>query len=254
MKIHPAPQGSLEWMQARAGIPTASEMDNLLTPEFKIRTGEMPKTYLATKLAEWWTGSPMPSFNASLDMEFGQILEKEAVPTWEFEKGQSVQRVGLCLTDDEKVGCSPDGLLGEDSGIEIKCLAMNTHTKLLLGGGLPKDYAVQVHGCLYVTGRPHWVFFAYRRGFPHLIVDIERNEEIQEKIGEALSEFLANMAEAQQKLIDINGGPPSRLNKVMDELKGKSSSGSLDKLVETVGQQAVNPELMKLFEQQLDAP
>ena len=56
MIISKHPQGSIEWMQARAGIPTASEFDNLVTPKWEVRTGQMPKTYLARKLAEWWQG------------------------------------------------------------------------------------------------------------------------------------------------------------------------------------------------------
>jgi Na+/alanine symporter len=63
MKIHEAGQGSVEWMQARSGIPTASEFDALVTPKWKVKTGDGPKTYLAKKLAEWWLGGPLASFN-----------------------------------------------------------------------------------------------------------------------------------------------------------------------------------------------
>lgn len=209
MKIHPAEQGSLEWICARAGIPTASEFDSLLTPEFKLRTGEMPKSYLAKKVAEAWTGSPMPTFQ-SIDMDFGKILEEEALPFYSFQTGQEIKRVGLCLTDDGKVGCSPDGLIGDDCGIEVKSPAMDTHVKYLLAGTLPKDYAPQVHGAMFVTGRPRWVFMSYRRHFPPLILTVERDEEIQEKIAEALDGFLAGMTIALAKLEEINGGPPKR--------------------------------------------
>ncbi len=211
MKISPHKQQSVEWMIERSGIPTASEFDSLVTPEFKIRTGETPKSYLAQKVAEAWMGGPIASFN-SFDMEQGQILEQEAIPYYELLKGESVQRVGLVTTDDGLVGCSPDGLIGEDNGIEIKCPAVQTHTKYLLDGGLPKDYAAQVHGAMFVTGRPRWTFFSYRRHFPPFMLTIERDEDIQEMIAEALALFLAKLQEANKRMEELNGGPPRRFN------------------------------------------
>ncbi len=208
MIIHPAQQGSLEWMMARAGIPTASEFDALLTPEFKIRTGEMPKTYLAKKVAEAWTGGPLPSFQG-FDMDQGQILETEAIPFYELETGEKVTRPGLCLTDDGAVGCSPDGLIGDDCGIEIKCPEMHSHVRYLLAGEVPKDYLAQVHGGMFVTGRSRWKFLSYRRHFPPLIVTVERDEEIQEQIASALALFLGQMQVAMERLEELNGGPPA---------------------------------------------
>lgn len=212
MKIHPAEQGSLDWIMARAGIPTASEWDALLTPEFAIRKGEMPKTYLAKKVAELWLGGPLPGFNV-WDTDQGKLLEDEAVPFFTLETGIEVQRVGLVTTDDELVGCSPDGLIGEDSGLECKCPAAETHTKYVLNGELPKDYAVQVHGSMFVTKRPTWRFLSYRRRFPPLILVIERDEEIQEKIAEALALFLGQFQTAMSRMEEINGGPPFRAPK-----------------------------------------
>lgn len=209
MKIHPAQQNSLSWLMARAGIPTASEWDALISPEWKIRTGEMPKTYLARKVAEAWSGGPLPGFNV-IDMDFGKILEEEAIPWFEFSTGIQIQRVGLCTTDDGKLGCSPDGLIGEDSGIEIKCPEAQTHVKYVLNGILPKDYAVQVHGAMLVTGRPTWRFLSYRRLFPPLVLTIQRDEEIQKTLREALGAFLAEFERAMKRLEELNGGPPWR--------------------------------------------
>lgn len=209
MKIHPAQQNSLEWLIARAGIPTASEWDALLTPEFTIRKGEMPKSYLARKVAEAWTGGPLPGFNI-LDMDFGKILEEEAAPWYTLETGETIQRVGLITTDDGKVGCSPDGLIGDDCGIEIKCPAMHTHVGYLLKNEVPKDYVVQVHGAMFVTERPRWKFLSYCRHFPALILEVERDDEIQEHIAEALALFLAQFESAMARLTDLNGGPPRK--------------------------------------------
>lgn len=202
-------QNSLQWLTARAGIPTASEFNQLLTPKFEIRTGEMPKTYLARKLAEYWLGGPLPGFG-TLDMEFGQILEQEAKPWFALEYDLQIESVGFVTTDDGRVGCSPDGLITDSNGIEIKCPEPQTHCKYLLAGTLPPDYAAQVHGAMYVTGGSHWYFVSYRRRFPALVLLVERDEKIQEAIDSALGEFLARFETAKERLIELNGGPPKR--------------------------------------------
>lgn len=209
MMISPHEQGSVDWSIARAGIPTASEFDQLVTPEFKVRTGEMPKSYLAKKLAEWWLGGPLASFN-SFDVEQGRLLEDEARPWFSFEHGIEVQKVGLITTDDGRIGCSPDGLIGEHGGIEIKCPAVHTHVSYLLAGTLPKDYAAQVHGSMLVTGRSEWTFLSYRRGFPALVLRVERDEAIQSALREALDAFLERLEAAKAQLEKLNGGPPYR--------------------------------------------
>lgn len=204
-------QNTLEWHMARAGIPTASEFDSLLTAKFEIRNGDTPRTYLERKVAEAWQGGPLPIFNGSFAMEQGKILEEEAIPWYELEYSTRIQRVGFVTTDDKRAGCSPDGLIGEHSGIELKCPEAHTHVKYLLNGTLPKDYACQVHGSMFVTGRPQWQFVSYRRNFPALVLTIERDEEIQEKIAEALAQFFEKFDLAMEQMVELNGGPPPRL-------------------------------------------
>ena len=209
MKIHPAAQGTVDWLLARSAIPTASEFGQLVTPKFKVRTGDMPKTYLYEKLAEWWQGGPLPSFQ-SANMEFGNILEERAIPWYELQHGVTIQRVGLCLTDDGKVGCSPDGLIGMDGGIEFKCPAAHTQVRRLMEGELPDEYAAQVHGSMYVTGRPWWKFVSYASHFPKYVLHVERDEVIQEAIAEAIDAFLTAFEAGKARMIEINGGPPER--------------------------------------------
>jgi hypothetical protein len=209
MKIHHAPPNTLEWLAARAGVVTASEFDQVVTPEFKARTGEMPRSYLARKVAEKWLGSPLAGYQ-SIDMEIGQVLEDRALPAYRLLTGNPVTRVGLVTTDDGTIGCSPDGLIGDFSGIEIKCPRPETHVKYLLNATLPKEYAPQVHGGMFVTGRKEWVFMSYARGFPPFIMTVERNDEIMEALGDALNDFATQLNEAYQRLIEINDGPPKR--------------------------------------------
>lgn len=202
------PQGSVDWMLARSGIPTASEFDQLVTPLGEPRKGEMPKSYLAAKLAEWWQGGPLLGFN-QFDVEQGQILENEAKPWYELQTGQDIQAVGFVTTDDGKVGCSPDGLL-DNGGIEIKCPRAETHVAYLLEGTLPKAYIAQVQGSLWITGFQSWRFLCYRRRFPNLLLTVERDEKFQAALTDALGQFLERFEAGKKRLCDINGGPPTR--------------------------------------------
>lgn len=210
MKILDHKQGSVDWAIARAGIPTASEFDQFIKPStFELRDGRMVESYLAKKLAERWTGGPLAEFN-SWDMEAGQILEEEARPYFELRTGLAVRQVGLCLTDDGRVGCSPDGLLEDGTGLEIKCPRIETHIRYLLRGELPLDYACQVHGSMWVTGASNWTFMSYRRQLPPLLLKIERDNEIQANLTESISRFLEMFDAKFNELAEKHGCLPFR--------------------------------------------
>lgn len=205
MIVHDCKQGSEAWLLKRCGLPTASEFDNLISPEMKPRTGETPKTYLLKKLAERIMGYPAQSFTGGA-MEQGSILEGEALPFYEFTFDAKITRVGFCTTDDGRIGCSPDGLLGEDGGIECKCPEPHTHLGYLLGGVVPKQYLAQVHGSLYVTGRKWWKFISYNRNFPPLILTVQRDEAWIAALDAALKQFLANFDAAHARLAGLIKG------------------------------------------------
>lgn len=203
MVIHDVDQNTIDWLKLHVGIPTASGFDNLVTPEFKIREGEMPRTYLFKKLAEAWRGEPLIELN-NFSVEQGLIVEDEARPFFSLETNLRVQQVGFITSDDGRCGCSPDGLIGGDNGLEIKSPAAHTHVKYLLDGKLPKEYAAQVHGSMFVTGRPKWTFMSYRRKFPALILEVPRNEEIMTRISEAVDRFYQLFQDAMEMMQKYN--------------------------------------------------
>ncbi len=215
----------MEWMLARVGIVTASEMDSLISPLGKIRTGEGVESYLCKKLAERWIGGPSGQFFNSFAMEQGNILEEQAIPFAELEYGLKVRQVGFVLDNGGFAGCSPDGLIGfgdlrtdsvtqyelsgDESGIEIKCPQLETHIKYLLAGELPKEYVAQVQGSMWVTGCSTWHFMSYRRNFPALHLVIERDDKFQESLSLAIECFQEQFDKSLARLIEINGGPPN---------------------------------------------
>lgn len=196
--------GSIEWAQLHVGVVSAGEFDALMSPEMKPRTGEGPKTFLYKKAAEVFRGQPMctlsPSAHASWQMNQGIILEEEAIPWYSLTFGQKVTQFLFCTTDDGLAGCTPDGLVEDDGGLEIKSPEPHTHVKYLLDGILPKDYRAQVQFSLYVTGRKWWRFVSWRRRFPPLMIQVERDEEIMESIDAVVKDFHFKLNEAVAKL------------------------------------------------------
>lgn len=208
MKIHAVPQGELDWLMLRVGKATASNFDQLVTPKGEVRKGQMPASYVAAKLAEAWTGSPDIEFN-SFAMDQGTILEAEIIPWMELELGKKVSSVGFITTDDERIGCSPDGIIGE-VGCEFKSPQKKNHVKYLLNNTLPDDYVAQVQGGMFVTGFTSWMFISYSRKMPKLVLTIERDEKFQAALADALDLFRAAFDAGWARLCDLNGGPPKR--------------------------------------------
>lgn len=202
MMEHPVTQGSEAWHILRLGKPTASEFGNLVTPEGKVRSGEMPETYLYEKLAESVTGKPLEE-GQSWAMGQGAMLESEAIPFFTLAFDIPVRRMGFITTDDMKIGASPDGLIGTDGGLEVKCPLPQTHLKYLLRGTLPPQYVAQIQGSMWVTGRPYWYFMSYNRALPPLVLKVERDAEFQESLTLALKAFLAKMDAANAKLSSL---------------------------------------------------
>lgn len=201
-------QNSVEWLQARTGVVTASELHNLVTPLWKIKVGDAVDSYLARKIAERWLQGPLLDTGSSLDMEFGKIRETEAIPWYEFRYDRKIRRVGFITSDDGRLGCSPDGLF-EASGIEIKCPLAQTHVGYLMANEVPPKYLAQVHGSMFVTRFESWQFLSYREPFPPLLLTVHRDEKVQKVIEEATDLFLERFEASWTALCDLNGGPPA---------------------------------------------
>jgi hypothetical protein len=173
MRLIECEQGSEEWLKARLGVPSASNFSKLITMKGTLST--QAKAYVDALVAEAITGEP--TYVKLTDaMQRGTELEPYARERYFYETGNSVEEVGFCLHDDYQAGASPDGLIGEDGGLEIKCPLGGTMVSYLRVGRLPSKYWQQVQGCLHVTGRKWWDFMAYHPDMKPLIVRVERDE------------------------------------------------------------------------------
>ncbi|HXJ14711.1 MAG TPA: YqaJ viral recombinase family protein [Candidatus Limnocylindrales bacterium] len=212
MKIHDVEQGSSAWLEARCGIVTASEADALISPLGKVRTGAGVFTYLCQKLAERWLQKPLENYDA-FAMEQGRILEERARPWLAMKLDCDIQRPGFITNDEETCGCSPDGMISNETGIEIKCPMAKTHVGYLIDGCLPSEYVAQVQTSLFVTRLSQWYFLSYHKDFPKLLLTIHPDVEYHDKLAEALEEFNERLEVGWQRLLDANGGspPPKRV-------------------------------------------
>jgi len=174
MRIDQNEQGSPEWLAARLGIPSASMFAKIVTTKGAWSTSA--DTYINQLVAERLTGEREEVFQ-SHHMIRGTELEPDARDLYSLMTDSEVTEVGFCLHDTLAAGCSPDGLIGEDGGLEIKCPAPSTHVEYLRGGVLPSKYKQQVMGCLWITGREWWDFMSYHPTMKPLIVRVERDEE-----------------------------------------------------------------------------
>ena len=181
------------------GRVTASDASRIFTSDFSLRTGDMPKTYIYEKLAEVRLGEPIAQFY-SHQTEEGQIAEDEARKWFAFSSDHKITNAGFIVHDDGRCGCSPDALLDDEGGLEIKCCQPTNHVRYLLEGKVPTEYNPQVQFSLYVTGRKWWKFVSYRRRFPALVVTVERDEEICAKIATGLEAFYKMYDAALAKL------------------------------------------------------
>ena len=167
-------QGERSWWAARLGIPTASEFDKIVTPA-RLDPSSQVKGYANKLLAEWLRGQPDDSFQSDW-MKRGHEVEAEAISAYGLIKDCDPERVGFCLTDCGRYGASPDSLIGDDGGLEVKCPSPGVHVGYLLDGKLPTTYRVQVIGSLLVTGREWWDFESYHPDMEPLIVRTWRKE------------------------------------------------------------------------------
>jgi hypothetical protein len=218
MKIIDCVQGTPEWAAARIGIPTASEFSRLVTS-----TGAASKSlsgYANELAAELFAGQTLDAFEGNVWMNRGKDMEAAAVDLYAFTTDADVQRVGFVTNDAGLAGCSPDALVGDDGGLEIKCLKAERHIAARLYyqkyGKAPTDYIQQVQGSLLITGRAWWDLSFFHPELPPLTIrhfpDKEMHGALIKGIADVLAErdaALASMRHKQTHIPDATEGTAS---------------------------------------------
>ena len=173
-------QRSDEWFQAKMGKMSASNADTILA------NGKGLETYIYSLMAEYYSkGEKVHYTNA--DIERGILLEPEAKIEFEFYTGLEVREVGYVELN-EYILASPDGLIGDDGLIEIKCPNDSIYFKLLLSNNIKPEYIAQMQMQMYVTDRQYCYFVSYNPNFEKslYIKKINRDEEMIDKLKKGL--------------------------------------------------------------------
>lgn len=186
MQIIQCEQGTAEWLAARAGIPTASEFATVMAVGPKGGKSATRVAYLNKLVGEILTGEPMASFS-NADMERGKIMEDEARDLYAFTYNVEPQRVGFVRNGNK--GASPDSLVGDKGGLEIKSAAAHVQVARLLDGGLPTEHKAQVQGGMWVCEREWWDFCSYCPKLPLLRVRVYRDEDFIKKLANEVDLF-----------------------------------------------------------------
>jgi YqaJ-like recombinase protein len=200
-------QGSAEWMKARLGIPTASQFEKILTPGTR-KPSTQATGYMMSLLAEWLIGVPAET-EVSQFMERGTLLEPQARKRYSYERDVDVTEIGAVLRDDRLVAASPDGLVGKEGTLEIKCPSAAGHVRNLLEG--MGGYFGQVQGALWLTGRSWTDLVSFHPDLPLVVTRIERDEDFIASLDAAVSMFVERMLHNRNYLLSIGCTPEERL-------------------------------------------
>lgn len=177
-------QGSQEWLLARVGKVTASRMADVVA-KTKTGWGASRANYMAELIAERLTGQPAEKFTNAA-MQWGTDTEPQARAAYEFFQDQSVVQVGLVQHPTIKdSAASPDGYVGEDGLVEIKCPNTATHIDTVLGGTVPAKYDTQMQWQMACTGRKWVDFVSYDPRLPaNLCLFVSRVKRDDARIAE----------------------------------------------------------------------
>lgn len=192
-----------EWFQERCGKVTASRIADL-TAKTKSGWGASRANYMAQLIAERLTGTVAESFTSAA-MQWGTDTEPEAISAYEFYFVTTVEPVGFVKHSTiELSGASPDGLIGDDGLIEIKCPNTATHIDTLLDGKVPAKYLKQMQWQMACTGRKWCDFASYDPRMPeHLklwVKRVSRDDEMIAELEKDVSDFLAELDDKLKQL------------------------------------------------------
>lgn len=175
MKILECEQRSTEWFEARLGCITGSNMSKVITASGKPST--QIDTHINELIAQRLIGEIPQQDEPNFWMQRGAELEPQARMFYELAQDVEVKEVGFCKHDILNCGVSPDGLVGDDGGLEIKCPRESTQIKYLRSGKLPAEYKPQVMACLWITRREWWDFLSFHPKLPEFQIRVYRDEE-----------------------------------------------------------------------------
>lgn len=196
-------QRSDDWFQIRLGKVTASRIADL-TAKTRTGWGASRANYMAQLIAERLTGTVAESYTNGA-MQWGIDTEDSAREAYEFVTDVEVAQVGFADHPHiEMSGASPDGLIGTEGLVEIKCPNTATHIDTLLSGKIPAKYIKQMQWQMACTNRQWCDFVSYDPRMPsHMSIFIKRLKRDEDQITEletAVTDFLSELDDKLSQL------------------------------------------------------
>lgn len=192
-------QGSDEWLAARCGLLTASEMKLIVTPTLKVADNDKTRAHVYELLFQRMTGFVEPQYvsDAMLRGQEDEIYARAA-----YEKHYApVTEVGF-VTNDRfgfTIGYSPDGLVGDDGLIECKSRSGKYQVQTIAENAVPAEYMIQLQTGLLVSERKWIDFISYSGGLPMFVKRVEADPLIQGAIMAAATAFEAKLADKERE-------------------------------------------------------
>jgi putative phage-type endonuclease len=196
-------QRTAEWYEARLGKATASRIADIVA---KTKTGYSTSraNYMAELICERLTGMQGASYSNAA-MAWGVETEPMARAAYEGAVGSLVIETGFVPhAAISMAGASPDGLVGDEGLVEIKCPMTATHIDTLLGQSVPSKYVTQMQWQMACTGRKWCDFVSYDPRMPeNMRIFIKRVERDEQVISTLETEVIQFLKELDEKIVQL---------------------------------------------------
>lgn len=188
--------------EARRGKVTASRVADA-TARTKTGWGASRHNYMAELVAERLTGTTADSFQSAA-MQWGIENEPKARAAYEFYYQDVNDAEFVDHPRIDMAGASPDGLVGDDGLVEIKCPNTATHIETLLGSPIDRKYIVQMQWQMACTGRKWCDFVSYDPRLPEeMALHVLRAHRDDKHIGQLEADIETFLEELEQKVVDL---------------------------------------------------
>lgn len=190
MIMHYIEQGTEDWLQLKLGKMSGSDAGVfLVNGKGNDGWGASVQTYIYKKVAERITGES-EYFKPNFAMERGTMLEPNAILEYESQTWNKVTRVGF-VEMNEYVGCSPDGLVGSDGMIEVKCPMQTEFVRFADTLEVQKDHFAQMQFNMFVCKRNWCDYVVYHPDFNNCLIieHIKADQEVFSRFEKAAQYF-----------------------------------------------------------------
>lgn len=205
-------QGSEQWHAARCGLITASELDRVMTPgTLKPANNDKTRQHVYELAAQRINQYVEPTYIGD-NMLRGWADEIKAREKYSDFRAPVVEVGGMCREFETfKLWCSPDGLVGDDGGIEVKSRIQKHQLATIASNEVPQEHTLQVQANLMVSGRDWWDYVSYSGGMPMWIIRVYPDLKVQQAIIYACDAF-------EEKVQEVIKQYQSRLDAIGDSV------------------------------------